>query len=314
MKIDTRRLGFLLAVSRHGGVVAAADALQMSPSAVSQQIAKLEEETGTRVLDRQPDGAVLTPAGKILAEAAERVEAEVDDARRALGGLDGDVSGTVVVGAFRTVIRVILVPLLEQLAETHPGVRLVLVETAEEQGRRALRRGELDLLLIEHDLSSPETVPAGVRDVPFFDEPWVVALPSASPNPTSLTDLLDATWLTAESGSAADRALRRLANELSFEPRTAHLYLNFDVALALVGSGLGIALLPSLALRQEVPDNVQWTTLPGLGSRRVFIRHRVNRTEPRAATSAVIQLLLGAHPNPPMAIPGPVRTRRRPAI
>jgi len=275
-------------------VVAAADTLRISPSAVSQQIARLEEETGLRVLDRQPAGAVLTPAGKILAETAERVEAELGDARRALGGLGGGVSGTVTVGAFQTAIRAILVPMLAGLAAEHPGIQLVIREVAEEHGRRALRRGELDLLVIEHDVSSPEVVPVGVRDVPFFDEPWVVVLPASSPTPLSVMDLAEATWLGPEQGSAADRALRRLAGELAFRPRTAHLYLDFDVALAMVTGGLGIALLPALALQRTLPENVQWAALPGLGSRRVFVRHRVNRTEPRAATSAVLDLMLRA--------------------
>ncbi|MGM0386493.1 MAG: LysR family transcriptional regulator [Actinomycetota bacterium] len=292
MEIDARRLGILLAVSRAGGVVAAADTLRISPSAVSQQIAKLEEEIGMRVLDRQPTGAILTSAGKVLAESAERVEAELGDARRALSGLGGGVSGTVVVGAFESAIRAILVPFLATLEAEHPGVDLVIREVAEEHGRRALRRGEIDLLVIEHDVSSPEAVPTGVRDVPFFDEPWAVALPGSSPQPTSVMDLAEATWLAPEPGSAADRALRRLSGEISFRPRTAHLYLDFDVALAMVTGGLGVALLPSLALQRTLPENVQWATLPGLGSRQVFIRHRVNRNEPRAATSAVLDVML----------------------
>lgn len=294
MDVDTRRLGVLLAVSRAGGVVAAADTLRISPSAVSQQIAKLEEEIGLRVLDRQPTGAVLTPAGKILVESAERIEAELGEARRSLSGLGGGATGTVVVGAFQTAIRAILVPMLETLTAEHPAVDLVIREIAEEHGRRALRRGELDLLVIEHDVSSPEAVPAGARDVPFFDEPWVVVLPASSPLPTSVMDLADATWLAPESGSAADRALRRLSGEIAFRPRTAHLYLDFDVAVAMVAGGLGIALLPSLALQRALPENVQWAALPGLGSRQVFIRHRVNRTEPRAATSAVLDVMLRA--------------------
>lgn len=274
--------------------MAAADTLRISPSAVSQQIARLEEEVGMRVLDRQPTGAVLTPAGRILADSAERVEAELGDARRALSGLEGGISGTVVVGAFQTAIRAILVPVLEDLAAQHPGVTVEIREIADDQGRRALRRGDLDLLMIEHDTASPEAVPSGVRDVPFFDEPWVVVLPATTPRPTSVVDLAAQTWLTPEHGSAAHRALRRLAAELSFQPSTAHLYIDFDVALSMVAGGLGIALMPSLALRRVLPENVQWTALPGLGSRRVFIRHRVNRTEPRAATTAVLEHLLRA--------------------
>jgi DNA-binding transcriptional LysR family regulator len=292
MDIDPRRLGFLLAVSRSGGVLAAADSLRLSASAVSQQIARLESEAGVKVLDRQPTGATLTPAGRLLAETAERIESEVGEARRGLAALEGDIAGVVVVGAFQTAIRAVLVPLLAELGQTLPGVDLIVHEVAEEHGRRALRRGELDLLVIEHDLTAPTAAPQGTRDVPFLDEPWMIALPAGDPTPTSLLDLAGATWLAPEPGGAADRALSRLATELSFRPRTAHRYQDFDVSLAMVAAGLGVALVPQLALRRQLPDNVQWVDLPGLGNRHLFIRHRATRTEPRAATLAVLEQMI----------------------
>ncbi|MFD1504451.1 LysR family transcriptional regulator [Georgenia yuyongxinii] len=292
MDIDPRRLGFLLAVSRSGGVLAAADSLRLSASAVSQQIARLESEAGVKVLDRQPTGATLTAAGRLLAETAERIESEVGEARRALAALEGDISGVVVVGAFQTAIRAVLVPLLAELEQTLPGVDLFVHELAEEHGRRALRRGELDLLVIEHDLTAPTAAPQGTRDVPFLDEPWMIALPASDPTPSSLLDLAGATWLAPEPGGASDRALRRLATELSFTPRTAHRYQDFDVSLAMVAAGLGVALVPQLALRRQLPENVQWVGLPGLGNRHLFIRHRATRTEPRAATLAVLEQMI----------------------
>lgn len=292
MEIDPRRLGFLLAVSRSGGVLAAADSLGLSPSAVSQQIARLESETGVRVLDRQPTGATLTPAGRLLAETAERIESEVGETRRALAALEGDISGVVVVGAFQTAIRAVLVPLMTELEQMLPGVSLVVREVGEEAGRRALRRGELDLLVIEHDVSAPAPAPPATRDVPFLEEPWVVAMPGTDPVPSTPLDLVEARWLAPEPGGAAARALDRLATELAFTPRTVHHYLDFDVALAMVGAGLGIALLPELAMRRHLPENVRWESLPGLGTRRLFIRHRVNRSEPRTATLAVLEQMV----------------------
>src|ERR1700712_3150032 len=98
MHLDPRRLSVLLNIHRAGGVLAAADVARVTPSAISQQIARLEEETGVTVLDRQPGGAVLTSGGRILVEAAERIESELTDARRALAALQGDVTGTVVIG------------------------------------------------------------------------------------------------------------------------------------------------------------------------------------------------------------------------
>lgn len=294
MNIDSRRLAVLLAVSRTGGVLAAADVLGISPSAVSQQIGRLEAETGVRVLDRLPGGSALTPAGRILADAAERVESSLGEARRALAALENPVAGTVVVGSIQSVIRAILVPILAGLGQSLPGVDLVVREVAEEHGRRALRRGELDLLVIEHDVSATIQVPAGTRDVPLFNEPWVVVSPGNEPRPQSLMDLAQATWIGPEPGSATHRAMQRLAEELGFTPRTRHLYIDFDVALAMVASGLGVALMPSLALIRDLPRNVQVVELAGLGTRRLFLRHRVNRNEPRAATLAVMDQILQA--------------------
>ncbi|ROR73730.1 LysR family transcriptional regulator [Bogoriella caseilytica] len=292
MDIDPRRLAFLLAVSRSGGVLAAAEALAVSPSAVSQQIARLELETGVKVLDRQPAGAILTPAGRVLAETAERIENDLGDARRSLAELEGDVSGVVTVGAFQTVIRAVLVPLLAELDQTLPGIELVVHEVGSEAGLRGLRRGELDLLVTDHDVSPPDSPPAGVKDVPFLDEPWVVALPAGDAAPTVLEDFAERTWIFPEHRGATADALARLTREVPLRGKARHTYHDFDVALSMVEAGLGIALLPALAVRRILPAGVQWAALPGLGQRRLVVSHRVTRTEPRVATSAVLEQMI----------------------
>src|SRR5699024_11023243 len=147
MDIDPRRLAILLAVHRSGGVLAAADTLRLTPSAVSQQIARLEAKTGIQVLDRKPGGATRTGAGPVLADSGGRIESELADARRSLAALSGDVSGTVVVGAFQTVLRAILVPLVARIGETMPGLEVILREVSTADGQRALRTGDLDVLV-----------------------------------------------------------------------------------------------------------------------------------------------------------------------
>ena len=289
MQLDPRRLAVLLAVHRYGGVLAAADESQVSASAISQQMTKLEAEVGVAVLDRQPAGAVLTPAGRVLVEAAERIESELTDARRALASLQGEVTGTVVVGAFQSVIQALLVPMVAELAERMPGLDLEVHDIGPEEGMRLLRTGELDLLLLEADSPVGRAAPRGTHDVMVLDEPWMVAVPATGPVPTTLADLANHTWLGVDPTAAAHDATGRVLAMFDERPPVSHLYSDSDVAISMVAGRLGVALLPSLAvvglLRRE---GIQALTLPGLGSRRVIARHRRSRAEPRREVLTVL--------------------------
>ncbi|RMI08759.1 LysR family transcriptional regulator [Cellulomonas triticagri] len=294
MPTDPRRLAVLLAVHRAGGVLAAADLLHVTPSAVSQQITRLEAEEGVAVLDRGPRGATLTTAGRILAEAAERIESELVEARKSLSALGGELSGRVVLAGFQTAIRAVVAPTLGVVAEHHPGVELVVEEREPGESMRRLREGDADIVLLERDEDADTHVPRGQRDVVLLEEPWRLVLPSTVATPTQLSDLEGVTWIAAEPNTAAARAMGRVTAALG--PVTSrHVYYDFDVALALIAAGQGVGLLPALALQGELPDAVTVATVPGLGSRRLVARHRATRREPGPAVVAIIdELLAGA--------------------
>ena len=249
MAADPRRLAFLLAVHRAGGVLAAADLLHVTPSAVSQQIQRLEAEEGVAVLDRGPRGVSLTPAGRVLADAAERIETELVEARKALAALGDEVTGRVAVGSFQTAIRAVVAPVAARLAETAPGVELDVQEREPAEALRLLRAGELDVVLLERDVEADAPAPRGTREVVLLDEPWRLVVPTTMPTPARLDDVRDAVWLGPEPSTAAARALRRLSRTLGTTLRTRHSYYDFDVALALVAAGQGVAMLPALAVR-----------------------------------------------------------------
>lgn len=293
MATDPRRLAVLLAVHRAGGVLAAADLLHVTPSAVSQQIQRLEAEEGVAVLDRGPRGATLTAAGRILAEAAERIEAELVEARKSLAAMEGELSGRVTVAGFQTAIRTVIAPALGVIAERHPGIDLVIEEREPAESLRRLREGDADIVLLERDEDADSHVPRGQRDVVLLEEPWRAVLPPTVATPTQLSDLAGATWLGAEPGTAAARALGRIAGSVA--PMTVrHVYYDFDVALSLVAAGQGIGMLPALALQGDLPEQVTVATVPGLGSRRLVARHRATRREPGPAVAAVVDELLAA--------------------
>jgi DNA-binding transcriptional LysR family regulator len=294
MATDPRRLAFLLAVHRAGGVLAAADLLHVTPSAVSQQIARLEAEEGIDVLDRGPRGVTLTPAGRILADAAERIEAELVQARQAVAALGGELTGRVSVGSIQTAIRTVVAPTLVSLAERHPHIEVDVQEHDPPEAIRGLRAGDLDVVVLERDVDVDAPAPRGAHDVPLLDEPWRIVVPTSLPVPKRLDDLAGLTWVGPQAGSAADRAVSRLAAQLGTVFETRHAYNDFDTAISLVAAGQGIAMLPALALQQEVPDGVAVVALAGLGSRRMVVRHRKNRHEPGPAVRAVVDEMVVA--------------------
>jgi molybdate transport repressor ModE-like protein len=295
MYLDPRRLAVLLNIHRSGGVLAAADTMGVTASAVSQQVARLEQETGVTVLDRQPAGAVLTPAGRILVEAAERVESELIDARRALGELRGDVTGTVVIGAFQSVIQALIVPLVADLKDRLPGLDLVVHEVESSEGQRGLREGATDLLMLEADSPIGRSHPRGTRDVAVLDEPWVVILPTSAPTPTTLDQLAQVTWVGVDPSAAAHRATERVLAAFAQKPPVEHVYSDSDVAISMVAGGMGVALLPSLALLGALRrEDVQAVSLAGLGTRLVIARHRSSRAEPRREVVAVLSEIVQA--------------------
>jgi molybdate transport repressor ModE-like protein len=295
MHLDPRRLSVLLNIHRAGGVLAAADVARVTPSAISQQVARLEEETGITVLDRQPGGAVLTTAGRILVEAAERIESELTDARRALAALQEDVTGTVVIAAFQSVIQALLVPLVEDLKERLPGLDLLVHEIGAEEGARGLREGAVDVLLLEADSPIGRTSPRGTHDVAVLDEPWVVAVAANAPAPANLDELAQVTWLGVDPAAAAHRATARLHATFAQAPPVAHVYSDSDVAISMVSGGMGVALLPSLALLGALRrEGIQAVSMPGLGRRSVIARHRRSRAEPRREVLTVLNEIVQA--------------------
>jgi DNA-binding transcriptional LysR family regulator len=279
-------LRFLLAVARYGGVLAAADELAVTASAVSQQLARLEKETGHVLLQRTQTGSVLTPAGLALAEAAEDIERSLTLARSRLEHDDASVSGTVRIGGFQSFLASVLAPALPEWRQRHPALRFETVEADEPDLMRALRAGGLDAAVVELDAGESYTPPRGTTDVPLLDEPWKLVVPSGALLSLDVVDLsrLGMPWLGLDPAAASAKAVRRVRRELGGEESTQHTFLSYQNALSLVAAGEGVTLAPALALESLPTDGVDLLDVPGLGMRRVVLRH-LSRT--RAASPAL---------------------------
>lgn len=291
MYIDPKRLGVLLHVHREGGIIAAADILEISPSAVSQHMKRLEEEVGLDIIERTPQGATLTPAGLILVHTAERIESEITDASRSLAPLTGSVTGHVGIGAFQTLMMSVLVPFLTDLSRDVPGIEITLTETEETPGMADLRAGRVDLLALERD-ATPPPPPRGYTDTPLLDEPWVLITPTHIPMITSENELSGLTWLRTVKGTAGGKATARITSSLPSPHWSTHTYYNYGSAVAMVAAGLGSTVLPSLALSDTSPDGVNVTPLPTLGVRRILLRHRTADADRDTPTGQVVERLL----------------------
>jgi DNA-binding transcriptional LysR family regulator len=292
MDIDPRRLRILHEVARRGGVMRAAEALYLTPSAVSQQLAHLEREVGLALIDRSQRRVSLTPAGRVLAGYAERVEEELAEARRELTRFTERLAGPVRIAAFPTVIKHMLVPALRDLAERHPKIVPLIHDVYGPPALQELRLGSVDVLITEQDMSLPALSQPSLSSRTLYVDEYRVVFPSSWPKaPRTIGELADAPWVAGNPGQACGQALDRLAALHGFEPRKVHVLSEFGPTLALVAEGHGVAIVPTLALLDGPELEVRVSEIRDVGARRLDAVTRVSRTrsgEPDPVQAVVI--------------------------
>jgi DNA-binding transcriptional LysR family regulator len=248
--LNAGRLSLLVELQDRGSLTAVADALGYTASAISQQLAKLEAETGHALLEPVGRGVVLTPAGRTLALHARDVLERLEAAEASLED-GGAIAGTVRVAAFQTAARGLLVPVLEQLAGSHPALVCELVDQEAETALPRLRSGELDLVVAEE---YPQALrprdPRLIRHELGTDE-LLVALPAGHPvarvgAPVALADLAHEPWATPWTGTHYASMVEGACRAAGFEPVVRHRVTDLGTLLDLARSGLAVALVPSL--------------------------------------------------------------------
>ncbi len=285
MRIEPQRLKFLLAVARAGGVLAAADEMRVTPSAVSQQLSRLEQEIGRQLVVRTPQGAVLTADGLAVAQAAEDIERTLNLVTARLEEDETGPTGTVRVGAFHSFLRAIVIPSLEDWRTRNPGLRFELIEEDPADLMKSLRAGEIDMLVYELDTGdAPQKLPAGMTETPLLDEPWKLVMPKGMLAANDAMDLaaLPLPWLGVDSATASAQAIRRVSRAFAGNPTFAHYYTETQTGLALVAAGEGVAMVPSLALHGIPDTGFDALEVPGLGMRRIVLRRYERRRTPES--------------------------------
>jgi DNA-binding transcriptional LysR family regulator len=257
---DLRLLKVLREVALRGSFSAAADALSYSQPAVSQQIARLEAQAGVKLLERRHKGIKLTPAGEALVRHTERILAQLADAQAELSEIASSARGQLRIASFATALGTIVPLAVSALREVRPGVEVDLRLMDPPWSIPALRNGELDLAIIEEGGFEREPDLAGLGVERLMDDVLYAALPVDHPLATrraiAMADLINEDWmLVGLQGTCADsNVVLRACKQAGFEPRVAYTSDDYFAIQGLVASGMGVALVPGLALASTRED------------------------------------------------------------
>lgn len=252
------RLQLLREVARRGTIRAAAAAMSITPSAVSQQLKLLEGEAGLPLLEHHGRHVRLTEAGEALVRHADIVSASLAAAESDLATYREGVVGTLRVAAFPTAARAILPAAIASLGARHPGLRVNLRDLETGESLIALARDEVDIAVVDEYDEVTRVREGDIDLVPLLRDRLHVAMPSArataivpsSPSVT-LDALRDEAWIMDTEASSIHQAVLRACRRSGFEPNVRSWCKDYSVIIALVEAGLGVAMLPGLALRDR---------------------------------------------------------------
>jgi molybdate transport repressor ModE-like protein len=295
--IDVRRLRVLRALSDHGTVAAAAKALHLTPSAVSQQLAALEREVGQPVVERRGRGLILTGAGDVLLEHAHALFAQLERAEADVAAHGRGELGTVVVGAFPTALASVAAPAVQALAEVHPRLHAVLLDVESPHCFAALAEERIDVAISMESASAPAPDDPRFARRPLLDDPLDVALPVghalSERSAIALDALAGETWVGPSDGTSCLEVTLAGCAAAGFTPRLTHRTSDFTTLMTFVGAGLGAALVPRLA-QGQVPPGVALVPVRGEPpARRVFAATR-RGSEARPIVAAMLDALATA--------------------
>ncbi|MFK4114251.1 LysR family transcriptional regulator [Microbacterium sp. NPDC006705] len=300
--IDLDAVHSLRTVAREGSVAAAASALGFTPSAVSQQIKRLERETGVALLERVGRGVALTAAGTQLVVGSTPILADLERLRADLHagvGADGDgrVTGELRLAAFSTVVRGLLAPVLVGLAAAHPDLRLPVRESEPWETVALVASGQRDLGIVHQWGGVALAIPENLVVTPLFTDVADVILhrdhPLAGRDVLHPADLAREQWVATFDTTICRQWLRRLFDGIGGAPRVLYESMEFENHIELARTGAVVALVPRLGRGDLGPDLVAVPTEAPASTRDISAVHRRSQAD-SPALRAVLAALLAA--------------------
>ncbi|MGW0607480.1 LysR family transcriptional regulator [Streptomyces sp. NPDC002644] len=273
--IEARRLHILRAVADHRTVTAAAAALYLTPSAVSQQLTALEQETGHRLVDRGARGVRLTPAGEILLAHTNAVLAQLERAEAELAAYGSGEAGTVTVAAFATGIGLVVAPALAALARSRPGIRVRVRDAEGDASLPMVLDRQVDVAVAVEYRGAPAAGDPRLTHVPLYAEPFDAVVPTvhrlAEADRVPLAELAKDPWIGPYPGNPCHDVVVLACESAGFQPDFDHSSDDFRAVVALASAGAGVALVPRSALTGMDLTGVTVRPVDGVApTRRVF--------------------------------------------
>ncbi|MFZ1156024.1 MAG: LysR substrate-binding domain-containing protein [Solirubrobacteraceae bacterium] len=263
--LNVGRLSVLVEVARRGSFSGAADALSYTQSAISQQVATLEAEIGMTLLERHARGVRVTPAGQALVEHAEGILARLDTAEAELSAIAGLRAGRLRMASFPTAGATLMPLAIATFRSTYPDIELTLSEGEPEEIAPRLRAGEFDLALL-FEFDEPDEGLDNLNRIELLHDPMYLALPREHPlagkSGLRLEDLRNEAWVQTSHQSPCARHVVRSCHAAGFEPNVSFESDDYQTVQGLVAAGVGVALIPELALSVVREDIVTRALAP----------------------------------------------------
>lgn len=260
------------ALAAYGSMTAAAGALGYTPSAISQQIARLEKDTHQPLIERRGRSTSLTAAGRILAESASRIVIELESMNAELQAQANAVTGILTIAVFPTAARGVVPIAAQELCESWPDLELRLIEADSHRAVELVARGSVDLAIAHDWRIMPLELPDGLQSMHLGNDASDVLVHFshrlAARTSVEFAELSEDSWLY-EPGSVTHDLLLNTYSKTPNVARFTHMIGEYASQIAMVGAGLGVALVPRMG-REPLPPSVRAIAVRSAPLRRIY--------------------------------------------
>lgn len=288
--MEMHQLRYMVAVARTGNFSRAAEQSRVAQPSLSQQIMKLEEELGERLFDRMKRETKLTPAGEAFLRRAVRILEEVDAAKREAADAKALPRGVVTMGVLPTIAPYLLPKILTAFTEKFPSVEIVIQEDTTARLLKQLHAYEIDFALASQPIQDDRLE---VREL--FSEELLLALPPghllARKRTIGVGDLEGERLIVMQTGHCLGDQVLRFCDRRDLHPKISFRSAQLETIQALVSAGLGISLIPAMAVQPERADAPVYRSLQAPRPDRKIVALWPKQRPPGRAAGELLKLV-----------------------